>query len=205
VSLRIFDPSGFDNDIYAVEVHGLGRGRGVEVSERYSILQPGDETVELIKDRILNLSRLLLESDCLKPEEALSRLKIKLGDPQRVRMLRDEIEALEVNLEESREENAGLRRRLHRLLMEKESLAAELEEWERHYQKAFSESLEGRKELSKVYETITGLVQDMDEALGEWYEPEEDEEEDPLEALKERVKDLIEEYETLAAEAEEYE
>jgi len=38
VSLRNFDPSGFDSDIYAVNVVGLGRGRGFAVSESFSIL-----------------------------------------------------------------------------------------------------------------------------------------------------------------------
>lgn len=37
VSLRLFDPSGFDRDIYAVEVRGLGRGRGTKVISRMKI------------------------------------------------------------------------------------------------------------------------------------------------------------------------
>jgi hypothetical protein len=140
VSLNHFDPSEFEDDIYVVEVRGLGRGRGVEVSERYSILKPGDETVELIKDRILDLARLLLENGCLRPEEALSELGIETGE-----------------------------------------------------------------ELSQIYETITGLVRAIDEALGEEYEPKEDEEEHPLKALKERIKYLIEEHEALSAEVEQHE
>jgi hypothetical protein len=134
VSLNHFDPSEFKDDIYAVEVRGLGRGRGVKVSEHYSILKPGDETVELIKDRILDLTRLLLENDCLKPKEALSRLEIETGE-----------------------------------------------------------------------ETITGLVRAIDEALGEEYEPEEDEKKGSLDALKKRVKYLIKEHEVLVAEVEQHE
>lgn len=74
VSLKYFNPSDFADDIYTVEVQGLGRGLGVEVTERYSILDPGDETVELIKERLLDLIELLLKSGCLKSEEVLSKV-----------------------------------------------------------------------------------------------------------------------------------
>ena len=38
VSLRRFDPSSFESDIFAVNVRGLGRGRGFAVSETFSVL-----------------------------------------------------------------------------------------------------------------------------------------------------------------------
>jgi len=38
VSLRIFDPSRFESDIYAVDVRGLGRGKGFTVSEVFSVV-----------------------------------------------------------------------------------------------------------------------------------------------------------------------
>ena len=38
VSLKIFDPSRFESDIFAVDVRGLGRGRGFAVSEAFSVL-----------------------------------------------------------------------------------------------------------------------------------------------------------------------
>jgi len=59
-----FETTGFANDVFAVEVTGLGRGKGVKVTGTYSILQPGDATIELIKDRILEISKILLDSNC---------------------------------------------------------------------------------------------------------------------------------------------
>ena len=38
VSLSRFDPSGFDNDIYAVNMVGLGRGKGFAVGPSFSVL-----------------------------------------------------------------------------------------------------------------------------------------------------------------------
>jgi hypothetical protein len=38
VSLSRFDPSHFESDIYAVDMIGLGRGRGFAVSETFSVL-----------------------------------------------------------------------------------------------------------------------------------------------------------------------
>ena len=38
VSLSRFDPSGFDNDIYAVNMVGLGRGKGFAVGTSFSVL-----------------------------------------------------------------------------------------------------------------------------------------------------------------------
>ena len=38
VALSIFDPSSFEPDIFAVNVKGLGRGRGFTVSETFSVL-----------------------------------------------------------------------------------------------------------------------------------------------------------------------
>lgn len=38
VSIERFDPSGFESDIFAVNVRGLGRGRGFAVSEIFSVL-----------------------------------------------------------------------------------------------------------------------------------------------------------------------
>ena len=46
----VFDPSDFDQDIYGVDVSGLGRGRGFSASEPYSILD--DKRITgLIADR----------------------------------------------------------------------------------------------------------------------------------------------------------
>ena len=53
-----------DRDIYAVEVKGLGRGKGVKVVDRYSILDPENEAVKKIGDRLLEL---FLDKGCIDP------------------------------------------------------------------------------------------------------------------------------------------
>jgi hypothetical protein len=77
VSLKYFDPSGFDDDIYVVEVKGLGRGKGVKVVGKYSILGEDDETVRLIGERSLTLLKLLIEHGHLKPDGVTSRLDLQ--------------------------------------------------------------------------------------------------------------------------------
>ena len=57
-SLRFFDPSSFESDIYAVDVRGLGRGKGVEVVSRTSVLDV-PEIVVPIKNRCRELVRII--------------------------------------------------------------------------------------------------------------------------------------------------
>ena len=66
-SVRHYDPSNFEDDIMLVQVRGLGKGKGVEIVERYSLLQ-GDnpELLDLISERIAILYDLLYEDE---PEE----------------------------------------------------------------------------------------------------------------------------------------
>ena len=68
-------------DIIAVEVRGLGRGKGVQVINRYSILAPNDPVVLQIKDRILVLVKVLADNGCLDVDEVLSTLNIQ-ADPE---------------------------------------------------------------------------------------------------------------------------
>jgi len=57
-SLRFFDPSSFESDVYAVDVRGLGRGKGVEVVSRTSVLDV-PEIVVPIKNRCRELIRII--------------------------------------------------------------------------------------------------------------------------------------------------
>ncbi len=57
-SLRFFDPGSFESDIYAVDVRGLGRGKGVEVVSRTSVLDV-PEIVVPIKNRCRELIRII--------------------------------------------------------------------------------------------------------------------------------------------------
>jgi hypothetical protein len=73
---HVFDPSDFEDDIYAVYVTGLGRGRGFSASEPFSILD--DKRITgLIADRchrILNM----IEKGSRLPKGELDALRTTL-------------------------------------------------------------------------------------------------------------------------------
>ena len=56
--MRFFDPSSFESDIYGVDVRGLGRGKGVEVVSRLSVLEV-PEIVVPIRNRCRELIRII--------------------------------------------------------------------------------------------------------------------------------------------------
>jgi len=62
VSIRHYDPSDFEDDILLVQIRGLGRGKGFEVTKKYSLLD-GDnpELLDLISDRVAVIYDLLYE------------------------------------------------------------------------------------------------------------------------------------------------
>ena len=61
-SVRYFDPSDFEDDILLIQVRGLGRGKGVEIVEKYSLLDGSNpELLDLISDRVAVLYDLLYE------------------------------------------------------------------------------------------------------------------------------------------------
>lgn len=64
VSVRHYDPSEFEDDIILVQVRGLGRGKGVEVVETFSLLEGDDPyLLDLLSDRIAILYDLLFEDN----------------------------------------------------------------------------------------------------------------------------------------------
>jgi hypothetical protein len=65
---NVFDPSNFEDDIYAVDVTGLGRGYGFAVTEKYSILDDYAVT-GLIGDRCHRILGMIGEETSLPPEE----------------------------------------------------------------------------------------------------------------------------------------
>lgn len=201
-----FDPSDFDLDIYAVEVTGLGRGRGFKETEQYSILNPDDEKIILIKNRILTLAKLLMDNDCLDIDEVLSTLSVEAADPEKTRKLEKEVEDLETSLEENME---ALPRMVESI---EETLNTESYTW--RWETAIEDSpLEALKEhvnaLIDEYESIVnseeiiGIITNIEEALVDEYEWNFSADDEPGEALKERANTLIAEYEALAAESEE--
>ena len=122
VSLRYFDPSRFDDDVYVIEVKGLGRGKGVVVVNRYSILDPNEPVVELIKQRLLVLCRLFVDGKCLGHEEVVSALGIqnvhqdKVSDRDRIiRSMTDEMVSLKQALNDRNEAIDSLNKRIDTL------------------------------------------------------------------------------------------
>ena len=61
-SIKLYDPTDFDNDIFLIKVRGLGRGKGFEITKKYSLLKgENPELLELISDRVAVLYDLLYE------------------------------------------------------------------------------------------------------------------------------------------------
>ena len=112
VSVRYYDPSDFDDDIFLVQVRGLGHGKGVEITETYSLLN-GDnpELLELISDRIGVLYDLLYEDE---DEEA------EVDD--------DDEEEEYADIEESPSAVSALQTELERLIEDDEDEEAEVDD-----------------------------------------------------------------------------
>ena len=59
-----YDPTDFVNDILIIRLRGLGKGRGFEETERYSLLDGSDpELLDLISDRVAVIYDLLYEDE----------------------------------------------------------------------------------------------------------------------------------------------
>lgn len=56
-------------DIYGVEVHGRGRGKGFRHSEKFSILEDRIDIIDVIKSRLLDLAE-VLELEIMDPNAA---------------------------------------------------------------------------------------------------------------------------------------
>lgn len=87
--IKCFNPSGLERDILAVKMKGMGRGKGVKVVGRYSLLSPNNEVTVQIKDRILVLVNILYNHGYLHPEEMSGYLP-SIVDPRGF-MKRDQI------------------------------------------------------------------------------------------------------------------
>jgi len=61
-SILHYDPTDFDDDILIIQKRGLGKGKGFDEVERYSLLEGSDpELLDLISDRIAVIYDLLYE------------------------------------------------------------------------------------------------------------------------------------------------
>jgi len=157
VSLSRFDPSGFDNDIYAVNMVGLGRGKGFAVGPSFSVLN--DETITgAIASRcriilglidgvdaqsnevsILRAEIEKLKAEAFRKERTQQDLYTQLSDLERqVNYWKNEVTRLQRVQKESRAVRAGfkaevdkLKRMVERLQNENrrlESIRSEMED-----------------------------------------------------------------------------
>ena len=61
-SIRFYDPTDYADDIIIILMRGLGKGKGFETVEEYSLLDGSDpDLLELISDRIAVIYDLLYE------------------------------------------------------------------------------------------------------------------------------------------------
>ncbi len=164
-SLRNFDPSGFDLDIYGQDVVGLGRGRGFAVTGKSSLLH--SEITGIIKQRLLDLLLMLCENGLLSRSE-LEKLGLAVHDS-------DEVKATSAMLEEKDETIDALNEEVHALRASKE---------------------EGD-------DAVREIIQFVEDSLGSEFEV--DENDEPLNALKDLVERLVEEHMALKADQEEIE
>jgi len=63
-SIGLYDPSNFEDDILIVKFRGLGRGKGFEIADKYSLFDGSDpDLLDLISDRVAVIYDLLYEDD----------------------------------------------------------------------------------------------------------------------------------------------
>ncbi len=99
VSLNIFDPSNFEDDIYAAQLTGLGRGRGFEVTDKSSVLHDPMVT-GLIADRCFRILGLIYGDSVLPVEEGKALRATLESWIQYSRRLEEEKEMLMDELDE---------------------------------------------------------------------------------------------------------
>ena len=80
-SIERYNPNIFADDIFIVEVSGLGRGRGFEVTNRGSIFSAHyrmdpiiDRTLGDLRDRTLDILNILDERGIIRENELLERM-----------------------------------------------------------------------------------------------------------------------------------
>lgn len=79
VSIKHYDPTDFVNDILIIQLRGLGRGKGFEEVEEYSLLDGSDpELLDLISDRVAVIYDLLYED--VEDDEAEEEYPVDLEE-----------------------------------------------------------------------------------------------------------------------------
>lgn len=210
---RTFDPTKFDNDINGVRFEGLGYAKGFGVADRGSILDSGDPVIDLISDRVLEISRFLMDAGLITDNMMASHLPILESNIETQAKLESEVHTLEVDNEELKNKNAGLKKEIVKLDSEVDALEVDIEDLERKNAGLKNEVKELREQLESIdqYEDyaeaedetdqfddyIGGLTSMVEEVIGEEFYDQFEEDDDASENLKNMIIYLINEYDAL--------
>jgi uncharacterized coiled-coil DUF342 family protein len=226
VNLKSFDPTEYDLDIITVEVAGLGRGRGFKEVSSSSILVPGDPTVELIKNRILDLSKMLLDSKCLTPTEVFSTLKIEVISPkelmrrdEKITSLTNEVAFLKTQQDDEKRKSRSKDKLIEDLSQQTISLNSQIKELKEQadlHSSLSNQIIKLQTSSSKKDKIINDLSKDLKKSTkrtGEWKKQAEElqdivdsrdetitEQEKTIDELEDKIKDLEEQISDLGEE-----
>ena len=108
-SIALYDPSNFDDDILVVKFRGLGRGKGFEIAEKYSLLDGSDPSLlALIRDRVAVVHDFLFENRSEERDDLIDDINAALDVDEGFENLIDATDALLAQfLESDEEEDSG--------------------------------------------------------------------------------------------------
>ncbi len=162
VSLSRFDPSGFDNDIYAVNMVGLGRGKGFAVGPSFSVLD--DLTIiGAIASRCRTILG-LIEGRKIPSggETSVLRAEVEMWKGEAMRERRSS-EDLTVKLVEQEEQAVFWRKEASSLRREKEEFAVQLVGFEDEAKKWRSTVAVLRAEVKRLGSELNSGDDDVDD------------------------------------------
>ena len=162
VSLSRFDPSGFDNDIYAVNMVGLGRGKGFAVGPSFSVLD--DLTITgAIASRCRTILG-LIEGRKIPSggETSVLRAEVEMRKGEAMRERRSS-EDLTVKLVEQEEQAVFWRKEASSLRREREEFAVQLAGFEDEAKKWRSTVAVLRAEVKRLGSELNSGDDDVDD------------------------------------------
>lgn len=162
VSLSRFDPSGFDNDIYAVNMVGLGRGKGFAVGPSFSVLN--DVTITgAIASRCRTILG-LIEGRKIPSggETSVLRAEVEMWKGEAMRERRSS-EDLTVKLVEQEEQAVFWRKEASSLRREREEFAVQLAGFEDEAKKWRSTVAVLRAEVKRLGSELNSGDDDVDD------------------------------------------
>ncbi len=157
-SLRFFDPTSFESDIYAVDVRGLGRGKGVEVVSRTSVLGVPEivvpirsrcrELIRIIDGKLPSNDATILKKDVQKWKKSALDLQ-KQGNDQQAQMVDMESSTLKW-----KREAQNLKRRNRDLEAKIADDESTIRGWMNHSDKSYAKvhdlTLENKRLVKKI-------------------------------------------------------